>query len=197
MNTQVKRNARNSLHKERGFSVIELVAVVSTMIAVLAMAIVQLQPAIQQLRANNAKYSLGSTLRFARQAAIAQRRAIRVEFIGSRELKLTRMNQPAGTTEISDVFLSSDVSYQLTAGAPDTPDGFGNGGAIVFGGMVGGPPVMQFQSDGTFVDGNGNPINGTVFLGIPNITTAARAVTVLGATGRVHSYQFTGTTWSR
>lgn len=87
MNTQVKRNARNSAHKEHGFSVIELVAVLSTMVAVLAVAIVQLHPALQQLRANNAKYTVCSTLRFARQVAIAERRAVIVEFIGSRELR--------------------------------------------------------------------------------------------------------------
>jgi hypothetical protein len=83
----------------------------------------------------------------------------------------------------------------LTPGAPDTPDGFGNKGAVEFGGLVGGPPTMLFQSDGTFVDTNGNLMNGTVFIGIPNVPTSGRAVTVVGATGRIRMYKANPTGW--
>ena len=189
---------KNSVHSAVGFSVIELLAALSTMAAVLTVAVVQLQPALQRMRASNAAYVVFCQLRFARQAAIAERRAIRVEFLGSREVRLTRQDLPGpGTTVISDVLLNSDVSYQLTPGVPDSPDGFGNAGPIVFGGVVGGPPIMKFQSDGTFIDGTGNPINGTVFLGVPNMPVAARAITVLGTTGRVRSYRSRGTDWIR
>lgn len=199
MNSQKNGSTRkNSVHGAVGFSLIELLAALSTMAAVLTTAVVQLQPALQRMRSSNAAYVVFCQLRFARQSAIAQRRAIKVEFLATREIKLTREDLPGpGTTVISDIFLNRDVSYQLTPGLPDSPDGFGNGGPIVFGGIVGGPPIMKFQSDGTFIDGTGNPINGTVFLGIPNVPVAARAITVLGATGRVRSYRPRGTQWIR
>ena len=85
------------------------------------------------------------------------------------------------------------------AGMPDTPDTFGvpgGGSGIMFGSVTGGPPSgMEFQSDGTFTDGTGVPINGTVFMGITNIPASARAVTVLGNTGRIRGYHGTGTGW--
>jgi hypothetical protein len=55
---------------------------------------------------------------------------------------------------------------------------------------------MLFQSDGELVDGaTFQPINGTVFIGFPNQATASRAVTVLGATGRVRGWKLAKTQW--
>jgi hypothetical protein len=39
------------------------------------------------------------------------------------------------------------------------------------------------------------PVNGTVFVGVPGLPYTARAVTILGATGRIRSYHWNGTTW--
>jgi hypothetical protein len=56
---------------------------------------------------------------------------------------------------------------------------------------------MVFQSDGEFLDGTTFlPINGTIFLGFPGQQSTARAVTVLGTTGRVRGWKSNGnTTW--
>ena len=56
---------------------------------------------------------------------------------------------------------------------------------------------MFFQADGTFVNLSGAYVNGTVFLGDTNVVATARAVTVLGTTGRVRSYHITsgGSAW--
>ncbi|MBI3669731.1 MAG: hypothetical protein HY237_08135 [Acidobacteria bacterium] len=62
--------------------------------------------------------------------------------------------------------------------------------------MTGGPTAMVFQSDGTFADNaTSQPINGTVFVGLPGQSATARAVTILGATGRVRPYKWNGTQW--
>ena len=179
-----------------GFSAIELLVGLLIMGVVIAIAIVQMQPAVQQMRANSAMYLVSSQLRWARQSAISQRRNFVVAFAGNNEIQISRQEQPTQTlTLVSDVRLNPTVFFQLTPGLPDTPDGYGNAGPIVFGGQVGGPPVMQFQSDGQFIDGNGNPLNGTVFLGITGLATCGRAATVLGATGRVRSFRSNGTGW--
>jgi hypothetical protein len=66
----------------------------------------------------------------------------------------------------------------------------------MFNGISGGPGSgMMFQSDGTFTDGNGNPINGTVFLMAPGTANSARAVTVLGNTGRIRAFKANGAGW--
>jgi prepilin-type N-terminal cleavage/methylation domain-containing protein len=181
----------------RGFSMTELLVCIIIVAIMVGVALVRMQPVMQNWRANTAMYEVLGQLRWARQTSISERRNIQVQFLGNNELKLVRQDEPAGQTVISDVFLTGRAQFMLQAGLPDTPDAFGNASPIEFSGIAGGPPIMEFQSDGTFVDGNGNPVNGSVFLAIPGFLTTARAVTVLGATGRVRAFTNTGGGWSQ
>ena len=178
---------------------VELLVVIGMIITISAMAIIELQPTLQNFKANGAMTLVASQLRLAREMAITERRDIQIQFTGTNTITLTRVlvptmvanpNLPFG--QISTVQISPPSFFALTPGMPDTPDAFGNTGAIEFEGIVGGPPTMMFQSDGTFVDTAGNMVNGTVFIGIPGIATAARAVTVVGATGRIRMYHSSG-----
>jgi hypothetical protein len=132
-------------------------------------------------------------MRAARETAISQRRNVQVEFLGNNQIRLTRFDLPNGNTVLRTVALNEPVKFMLLPGVPDTPEGFGNGAAISFGGTL----LMVFQSNGTFVDAAGQPLNGTAFLGIANDPTTARAVTILGATGRVHAYRWNGAAWAQ
>jgi hypothetical protein len=76
-------------------------------------------------------------------------------------------------------------------GVPDTPDAFGSATAVDFGGKS---PLI-FQSDGTLADNLGSPVSGSVFIGQAGHPETARAVTLLGATGRVRGYLWTGSLW--
>lgn len=178
-----------------GFSILELLMSVLVMGIMVAATVAEMEPTIQQMHANTGAYLLEGQMRLARQMSIAQRRDIIVQFLGTNEVKLTRQEIPAGATVISDVFLPPTVSYMIFAANGDTPDGFGNASPVEFGGINGGPPIMQFQSDGTFIDGNGNQLNGTVFIGVANMPTTERAVTILGATGQLRMYHATGSGW--
>lgn len=185
---------------EQGFSMIEMIVVIAIIMVIAAMAIIQLQPALQQNRAAAAAAQVKSALRQGRETAVSARRTIQVQFftgapcqVNTACIVLTRLDPPANVpTVILTLPIEGSVQFTLFPGEPDTPEGWGNGSAIFFGGVAGGPPTMTFQSDGSFTDGNGNPINGTVFLGIPNYRTTAMALTVLGGTGRVHSYRCPG-----
>jgi prepilin-type N-terminal cleavage/methylation domain-containing protein len=179
----------------RGFSLIELLIAFIVIGIMVSMALVEAGPTIQQWHADTAMYEVQGQLRWARQTSIAQRRDIQVQFLGNNEIKLIRQDEPAGQTVLSDLFLTGAAQFMLAPGMTDTPDGFGNASPVEFDGVAGGPPIMQFQSDGTFVDGNGNPVDGTVFVAIPSYPLAARAVTVLGATGRVRPYKRSGNGW--
>jgi hypothetical protein len=81
--------------------------------------------------------------------------------------------------------------YRLTAGVSDTPDAFGATAAVAFGG----PTTVYFQPDGSLTDAQTLPISGTVFLGDPTRPLSARAVTVLGPTGRVEAYRWDSRAW--
>lgn len=143
------------------------------------------------VRANTALRETVAQLRRGRELAMAQRRNIMISFLGNNQIELTRINVPAGTTVLDTVTLDNGVEFQLFGGVPDTPDSFGNGAAVDFGGSA----TLTFLSDGTLVDAQGSPLAGTVFLGLPGHPETARAVTILGGTGRVRGYRWTGTSW--
>lgn len=173
--------------------------VIAIIMTISAMAILALQPTLQNFKANGAMNLVASQLRLARELAITERRDIQIAFTSTNTITLTRVlslgmvanpNEPFGV--IRTVQIASPAVFMVPPGMPDTPDGFGNAGAIEFEGIVGGPPTMMFQSDGTFVDTAGNLVNGTVFLGVPNISNSGRAVTVVGATGRIRMYRSDG-----
>ena len=201
-NTRLK--ARRGGDQARGFSMIEMLVVIAISMVIAAIAIIQARPALMQINANNAKDEVQGALRQARETAISDRRDVQVEFLTNPPanppgsyLRLTRLGGLCcANTVILMMPISNRVIFTTFPGEPDSPDGFGNGGAIYFAGVAGGPPAgMMYQSDGTFTSlGTGIPINGTVFLGVPNQPTTARAITILGATGRVRSYHISGTT---
>jgi prepilin-type N-terminal cleavage/methylation domain-containing protein len=185
----------------RGFSLVELMVVIVLIFIVSAMAIILMQPTIQQMRANAAMDQVLEQLRTAREYSIAYRRYVQVLFIAPNQVQVVIRNTltPGAGADVvqSTVTLEGTVQFFVFAGQPDTPDAYGNGNAILFAGLPGGPPAgMLFQSDGGFINaGTGQPINGTVFLGNPAIGTSARAVTVLGATGRIRAWKGTSTGW--
>lgn len=192
----------------RGFSMLEMVVVIGIIFIVLSIALIQLQPTIQQYHANAARDQIMGALRQARELAISQRRYVQVQFNVSPPcppaaqvptcVALTQLGGPADPTLLYALPIESSVQFMTFAGLPDTPDGYGvpgGGAGIMFGGVIGGPATMMFQSDGTFVNAAGTTLNGTVFMGIPGIVSTARAVTVLGTTGRVHSFNGAGNGW--
>jgi len=199
-----------SMNRERGFTMIELGVVIMIILIISAMAIFALQPSMQDAKYDNAMRQVIDQLRQAREYAIANRRYVQVTFptvvIAGQptqyQVVMTERNAPplgpAGVdTVLSTVPIQVPAQYFLFPGAPDTPDGFGNSSPIEFEGLNPGPILgMLFQSDGELVDGaTFLPINGTVFIGFPNQATASRAVTVLGATGRIRGWKYTGAAW--
>lgn len=188
---------------QTGFSMLEVTMVMAISLIILAMSVIKLQPLWQQVQANSALQQIKETLREGRELAISQRRTIVVQFSGGNTLKFFQVTEPANTVSTTPYLtlpLPGLAQFLTFTGEIDTPDGYGipASGGIEFGGSPGTPTVgVEFQSDGTFTDGNGNPINGTIFLGLPNVPTSARAVTILGNTGRIKPYHYTGSVWNQ
>lgn len=201
-NHKAKSSNRRITKKHEGFTLIETLIVVAVSMILMAISVIQLQPTVQQFRMRSGIGQVKSTLRQARELAISDRRSIVVQFTGNNTMQLFQITEPTNTIA-STPFLTipiSGVQFMTFSGETDTPDGFGipTSGGIEFGGISDGPTTgMQFQSDGTFTDGSGNPINGTVFLGMPGFNGVAGAVTILGNTGRVRQYYCTGSGWAK
>ena len=199
--------------RESGYTLIEFVVTAILLMTIAAIGIYQMRPTWQDQEANAGMDQVKSTLRQARETAIAQRRSIVVKFVSggtspclgtgiSNCIELYQMVVSGSTqTQAANPYLNlaieDNVSFGTYSGETDTPDYFGipASGGIMFNSISGGPTGMMFQSNGTFTDSTGNPINGTVFLIATGVNNSARAVTVLGNTGRIRSYRNSTSGW--
>jgi type II secretory pathway pseudopilin PulG len=206
LETNLKR-LRRGRNRERGFSMVEVSIVVALIMIITATAIFQFQPILQDAKFDTAMRQVIDQLRQAREYSIANRRYVQVAFpvvpsaYGPQyEIVITDRNDltkgGGAAAVLSTVPIQAPATF-LSFGGADTPDNFGNSSAIDFGGINGGPPAgMLFQSDGELVTaGTYLPLNGTVFLGATGQVTSARAITVMGTTGRIRGWKNNGTTW--
>jgi Tfp pilus assembly protein FimT len=186
---------------------IEMMIVVAIAMTIAGMIVVHLTPTLQSFRSNAAASQVTDVLRQAREYAITYRRYVQITFPNysptgvNNQIAITVKNSITPTyggpvqpdVVLTTVTLSGNVNFQLEAGQPDTPDAFGNTTAVNFAGTDGGPTTgMFFQADGTFVNLTGNYINGSIFLGSNKSAPTARAITVLGTTGRIRAYHING-----
>jgi Tfp pilus assembly protein FimT len=178
-------------YQEAGFSMVEACTVLLFIFIVSGFALLNLNGILPGMRANSAMAQTLAQLRSGRELAITQRRNIELKFVGTNQIQLVRQNRPNGTTVLSTVTLENRNQFILFSGVSDTPDSFGMGAAVYFGG----PAPWTFLPTGVLVDASTSPVNGSVFLGQASHPETARAVTILGATGRVRNYKWTGTSW--
>jgi len=189
----VRRNVSAApLHHQGGFNLVELIIAIFIACVMMGFAVLNLSGIQPGMRADAAMNLTVAQLRRGREFAIAQRRSVEIQFLGNNRIRLLRADMPAGNTILSTVELENSIQFRLFDGISDSPDLFGNNTALDFGTAA----QMIFRTDGTLIDGQGNPVNGSVFLGLADHPESARAVTVLGATGRVRSYRWTrGSRW--
>jgi prepilin-type N-terminal cleavage/methylation domain-containing protein len=186
--SNIKRN-------ERGFTLIETIIVAAIIAIVTAGAVVGTAAVLPGYRADQAMTQVASQLRSARQRAISQRHWVQVSFTGTNTMVFTDILLKGVAPQPTQVQFEGGGTFATVPGLPDTPMAFGNSAAIYLEGTPGGPPQMYFTSTGAFVDGGNNSVNGTVFLSVQGRPDTARAVTVMGATGRIRPYHYDGTQW--
>ena len=183
--------------RQGGFSLLEVLVAISIIMIVSGMAIFNFSSVIPNHKANSAMDQVLSQLRSARAKAIAHRCEVQIQFVGTNQLTISELwlkgNPPAPTT----VSFEGGATFMVFPGLPDIPApyNFGNSGPIFFGGGSTPPPIMKFSTNGSFINGGNALLNGTVFLGIAGNSRTARAISILGATGRVRQYHYDGTQW--
>lgn len=173
-----------------GFSLVDILAAMAIVGVATAIGIPQIGTALIDARADAGMRQVVGHLRLARDSAMTQRRTVEVQFTGTNQIQSIQINGATRTT-IARAVLENGIRFTLSTGVPDTPDAFGNARAVDFGG----PTTVWFLSDGSLVDAASLPLSGSVFLGIPNTPLSARAVTVLGPTGRVQAYKWNSRVW--
>ena len=193
-------NTKN--RREKGFSFVELIIVVGVVSVMTVLALPLMQNTVPSLRANAAMDQVIRLLRSARHSAISDRRITQLSFIGTNQIQLLQIPAAGGAPVALDIpsTLEGGGQFLVFATVPDTPMGFGNTTAVSFTNPAnpgGGFPATQFLSDGSFGTAVGVPVNGTVFIGVPGKPYTARAVTILGTTGRIRAYHWDGTQWQQ
>ncbi|PYU85270.1 MAG: hypothetical protein DMG51_09180 [Acidobacteria bacterium] len=180
-----------------GFSLMEILVAVAIISIILGMALLNYGNILPNFKANSAMDQLLYQLRSARERAIAHRREVQVQFVGTNQLTITEIWLLGTAPPASTVSFEGGAQYLILPGVPDLPApfNFGNTVPVYFGGLSGGPPIMKFSTTGAFIDGGNTIVNGTVFMGIPGKPSTARAISVLGATGRVREYHWDGSQW--
>jgi prepilin-type N-terminal cleavage/methylation domain-containing protein len=183
---------------QRGFTLIEMMLVVLIMGTLAAMAVVVGPSFAKQARADSGTVQLLEVLRTARETAIGQRRNIQIRFLSINSLETAREEiavAPAApvTTVLRTLVFENRVQLVLVPGLGDTPDGFG--GAPLSATAFGPTPSRAFTSEGTLIDANGDVLNGTIFMSIPNVPNSARAVTIFGTTGLMRTWRWNGAAW--
>ncbi len=177
----------------RGYSLIEVLVVLAIMAVISGMAGLQIAQAKPSMDGDGAMRTVLGQVRASRELAITERRNIRVTFIDDTVVRVVREEVPGpGTTTLTTVGLERGVTFRLLEGLPDTPDAFGHDKALDFGSAT----VVRFTPDGTLVDQNGAMVNGTIFMAQPGSERSARAITILGSTGRIRAYKWDGRTWN-
>src|SRR5579864_1598971 len=184
--------------KERGFSMLEAIAVVAILLIALSFNFVMLQPALKSVRATSAYNQCFMLMRRYRQQAVDERKRYIVTFTAPNTIQVSRWDvalpvSPAPVV-ITTQQLPQDTQFQIVAGVPtaNTPDNFGVGGvAIDFGQNIGlgGLNYVMFMPDGSAQDTLGNLNNGVVYTARTGDLYSSRAITVFGATGRLRGWQ--------
>jgi prepilin-type N-terminal cleavage/methylation domain-containing protein len=195
------KDQQSRLAGEGGFTLLELLVVVGLMGVVAAMAMMVSPALTQTKRSDSGLEQALDAIRSAREVAISQRRNVRLSFVGITAFQTLREDinssgAVTGTTILRTVELENRMQIRLDPDVPsNTPDRFPTAAKPTSPTAFSGPTPVRFTSEGTFVDANGDVVNGTVTLSIPNEKNSCRAITIMGATALIRSWRWNGNAW--
>jgi Tfp pilus assembly protein FimT len=158
-------------------------------------AVMNISGALRGAHVETAYQNTLDQLRFARQVAIDKRTVCRVDFAAPGTISVTQAFADGTPVTTETITLPADVQYTIVTGMPTppaaTPDNLGNGNvAIDFDRVAGGSgTTIFFQPDGSALDAAGRPNDGVIYVARPNELNSARAITLLGTTGRIRGWR--------
>ena len=188
---------RKSIRGESGFTLLEIMVVVALIWVLSAMAMMVSPSFTKNARADASTAQVIDVIRSAREQAISQRRNIELWFhlpnaIETRRVNIDPNGPPPAPTPLRYVELENGMEIRRDISV-NTPDQFPGTGPFAFGTPA--ATRRMFTSEGTFVDQDGDVLNGTVFLAVPNDKLSSRAITIMGATALIRLWRWNGREW--
>lgn len=194
MNTQYPK-IQKKRQWQKGFSLPELVVVLLVGAIILVLALPQIISSRRLFRFAGVQRQVATGLREARQEAMGQRRPITIRYDNAAKT-LTTFGGEFGAlgdaknrvTMLADTGIEpADVTYGRPAGATSAALADTTNLTALTSGAV----EITFQSDGSVLDGAGNPQNKAVFFYHDKYRLeTAFAVSILGAGGRVKLWRY-------
>ncbi len=175
------------MRKTQGFSILELLIVVSVLAIVSGASMILIGPALKARAEEMAARTVTLEMRRARQNAVDTRRLTRVTFTAPQTIKIEW--RTPGTTDwnlLSETDLPEEMEFLTDASLPSGPGGFATSPAINFSGTY----QIFFMPDGSAIDDVGQISNGVVYVSRPGEVESTRAVTLFGGTGRLKQWKF-------
>jgi type II secretory pathway pseudopilin PulG len=185
----------SSRRSQAGFSLSEIVVTLGVLMVGGGVAIMNISGALRGSHVETAYQNTLNQMRFARQVAIDKRTVCRVDFAAPGTISVTQAFADGNPVQTETITLPADVQYTIVNGMPSppspTPDNIGNGKiAIDFDRVAGGSgTAIFFQPDGSALDAAGRANDGVIYLARPNELNGARAITLLGTTGRIRGWR--------
>ena len=191
-----KRTSRiaTTASEQHGFTLVELLIVITIAGIMAVFAVVQIAPAVRNARAESAIQTVAGWMRRTQERAVDERRVYRLSFFAPGTLQVDLVNiappNPITYTFIQSINLPPDVQFQVVPNLPtgvNTPDGFSAGGVVPINlGQENGGGLNQiyFQTDGRSLDSLNRPNSGVVYTCRTGEILSCRAATVWATTGR-------------
>jgi hypothetical protein len=186
---------------------VELSVVVLIILILVAVALINMVPTVQNSRANAGMELVLGEMRRAHERAIDERRIYRLTFVAPNQIQLDvgqvanvastiAGTTPGFTTAQATLTLPDGVQFICVGGIPTgagtVPDGLGSGGNAIDFDLAngGGGTQIYFQPDGRALDGANRLNDGVVYIAQPGNLSSSRAVTLFGSTGRSKGWTF-------
>jgi len=185
-------------HCQEGFSLLEMLVVIAIIFTLAAMAIININGALPSQQTAAGMNAAVGVFRQGRDNAVAQRRNFQLvvpSVTPPNQIGLQRLEVGGGFTALPIVTLPAPAQFGLDPSITVAPEPGLVQPTCASGLCFGGTVTQTWLSDGTFVDSSSQPLTAVVYVMVPGNPGAQRAFTILGATGRIRTYKWTGGSW--
>lgn len=182
--------------KKRGFSLLELLIVISIGLIMARVTFMAMMPLFKQNHVDTAYDTTLSVMRNYRNQSITQSKRYIIFFTPPQTLTVQYWGvgvpvSPAPVT-VATFTLPTDIQFAVQAGFPNPgPDSFGTGttAVTVNNCALVGTNCLIFYPDGSAQDDLGNFNSGVIYLTRPTDMYSSRAVSIFGTTGRIRGWR--------